>query len=151
MNKNSKISVSPNSVGCTLMLTAIAMLPACAPESGMTKKGDRNNPVILAITWMPDDACTIDTVTPDSELCELEFPEFCIPRSKWVEWQSTPAKRYKIYFSPFNTGSFNAGGNGRAKGKVDANAPFALYKYTIVAHGCDPETQANDPGFRVDK
>jgi hypothetical protein len=151
MKKKSPITVSPNSLNCTLMIAAVAMLSACAPESGMVKKGDERDPVILAMTWMADDACKIDTITPDSQLCELTFPEFCIPQGKWVEWQSTPAKSYKIYFSPFNTGSFNAGGNGKAKGKVDNDAPYALYKYTVVADGCDPETQANDPGFRVDK
>lgn len=151
MKKNKPISVSPNGCRCALMLAAAAMLSACAPGSGMMDKGDRSDPVILAMTWMADDACKIDTITPDSELCAISFPEFCIPQGKWIEWQSTPAKRYKVYFSPFNTGSFNAGNNGKAKGKIDDGAPYALYKYTIVADGCDPKTQANDPGIRVDK
>lgn len=151
MKKKSPITVSLNSLICTLMIASVAMLSACAPESGMVKKGDERDPVILAMTWMPDDACKIDAITADAELCELNFPEFCIPQSKWVEWQSTPAKRYRVYFSPFNSGSFNAGSNGKAKGKIDDDAPYALYKYTIVADGCDPETQANDPGLRVDK
>jgi hypothetical protein len=32
-----------------------------------------------------------------------------------------------------------------------AATKLAIYKYTIVADGCDPETQANDPGIRVNK
>ncbi len=150
MNKNKPIAVSPS--GCKVLgvVAGITMLSACAPQADMIGKGDRGDPVLLAMTWKSDDACTIDTITPDADICQHSHAEFCMPRSKWVEWQSKPAKKYKVYFSPFNTGSFNAGSNGKAKGKIDDNAPYALYKYTIVADGCDPDTQANDPGIRVD-
>jgi hypothetical protein len=151
MNKNIPITVSSPGLKFTLMFAGLAMLAACAPGDSLLAKGHKSNPVIVAMTWKAVDACSIDTITPDASLCEKSFPEFCVPRSKWVEWQSTPAKKYKVYFSPFNTGSFNAGSNGRTKGKIDDDAPYAIYKYTIVADGCDPETQANDPGIRVNK
>lgn len=150
MKKNSTISVLPKNLGCTFIVAAVAMLSACAPGPEIVKKGDEKDPVILAVTWMPDDACKIDAVTADAELCEINFPEFCIPRGKWVEWQSTPPKGYTVYFSPFNKGSFKGNKDGLAKAKIDDDAPYALYKYTVVADGCDPKTQANDPGIRVD-
>jgi hypothetical protein len=151
MNKNIPITVLSPGLKYTLMCAGLTMLAACASNGSQLAKGGQNNPVILAMTWKAVDACTIDKITPDASLCKESFPEFCIPRSKWVEWRSTPAKKYKVYFSPFNTGSFNAGSNGRIKGKIDDDAPYAIYKYTIVADGCDPETQANDPGIRVNK
>jgi hypothetical protein len=142
-----------SSTGLTvlLLLASVTILSACAMDAATIAKGDRGKPVILAVTWKADDTCKVDDIVPDANLCEESHPEFCMPRSKWVQWQSMPPKKYRVYFSPFNTGSFNAGNGGKAKGKIDDNAPYALYKYSIVADGCDPDTQANDPHIRVDK
>jgi len=150
MNRNTTTAVLSRGIRICLLFAGITVLSACATDAGMLKKGSQNNPVKLTITWKAD-ACLVDTITPDASLCEDTFPEFCIPRTKWVEWHSTPPKKYVIYFSPFNKGSLKAEHNGIAKGKIDDDAPYAVYKYTIVADGCDPETKSNDPGIRVNK
>ena len=151
MNKNPPSGVSSQSGKFMLMFAAVTLLSACAPSAGTLAKGDKNNPVVLAMTWETRDTCKIATITPDANICQSTHGEFCMPRSKWVEWQSTPAKNFYVYFSPFTKGSFESGTDGIAKGKIDVDAPYAIYKYTIVADGCDPDTQANDPAIRVDK
>ncbi len=146
MNKNTPRSVSSHGVKIVLMFAGITLLAGCATGAGTLPKGHKYNPVILAITWDANDRCKITGITPDANICQSTHAEFCMPRSKWVEWQSTSAKGYQVYFSPFTTGN-----DGKTKRKIADHAPYAVYKYTILAEGCNPETQANDPGIRVDR
>ncbi len=151
MNETLQCNASSRGFRILMLCAGLMAIGACTTSPGTVSKGDKADPVILAVTWSAADTCAIDTITPDANICQRTHAEFCMPRSKWIEWQSTPARKYDVYFSPFNTGSFNAGNNGKAKGKIDDNAPYALYKYSIVAEGCNPETQVNDPHIRVDK
>jgi hypothetical protein len=146
MTKNRPLGVSSHGVKFTLMFAGITMLYACASSVGTLAKGDKDNPVILSITWDTTDECKITRITPDANICQSTHAEFCMPRSKWVKWQSTSEKGLQVYFSPFTTGN-----DGKTKRKIDDHAPYAVYKYTILAEGCNRDTQANDPGIRVDR
>ena len=116
--------------------------------------GGQNNPYLVTFSWQGSpNECKVDagSFTHNGETCVNNHPtDFCVGQSKWVQWQSTPPKKYDIYFSPFVASSLNAGGNGKAKKRINAKAPYGYYKYTILAEGCDEEADAFDPRMRVD-
>ncbi len=121
------------------------------PPSG--PKGGQNNPFVVKFNWQNENPCKVDpaSVKPEPTTC-VNNPQsdFCVGQSKWVQWESTPAKKYDVYFSPFVASSTKAGNSGKTKKKISDKAPFAYYKYTILADGCDAKKDAHDPRFRVD-
>ncbi len=154
-----KILTTLNATNRGAMIAAIvaisSLLVSCAsfvPPSG--PKGGQNNPFVVTFAWQNADPCKVDaaSVTPESTTC-VQNPQsdFCVGQSKWVQWESTPAKKYDVYFSPFVASSVNAGNNGKAKKRISSAAPFGYFKYTILADGCDEKTDAFDPMIRVDK
>ncbi len=153
-----KISRTMNATKRGAMLATIvtisSALVSCesfGPPSG--PKGGRNNPFVVKFNWQNAEPCKVDSgsVTPESTTC-VNNPQsdFCVGQNKWVQWESTPAKKYAVYFSPFVASSTNAGNNGKAKKKISDKAPYGYYKYTILADGCDEKTDAFDPQMRVD-
>jgi hypothetical protein len=151
MNESIPCNASSRRFRMLILCAGLMAIAACATNAGIPPKGSMGNPVILTITWNATDSCVIDTITPDTNICQGSHREFCMPRSKWLAWQSSVPKEYAVYFSPFTKGSFEADRDGFARGKIDAEAPYALYKYSIVAEGCNRQTQVNDPHIRVDK
>jgi hypothetical protein len=139
----------------TPIIAGCLAIAACESIGGGPSgpKGGRNNPYIIAFSWQNADPCKVDpaSVTPEPTTC-VDSPQtdFCIGRNKWVEWQSMPAKKYDIYFSPFVASSVNAGNNGKAKKRISDSAPYGYYKYTILADNCNADTDAFDPRMRVD-
>jgi hypothetical protein len=152
MKKIQRKAIIPDELGLSLIIVSLFGLVSCA-GGPMTpsQKGNQNDPWVVTITWQSKDSCKVAAVTPESTVC-VNNPQtdFCVGQSKWVEWQSDPAKKYMIFFSPFNSASLNAGNNGKAKGKINDKAPFALYKYSILADGCNETLDTYDPHIRVD-
>lgn len=139
-----------------LFLAAITLLASCASNQkrvGTLDKGDKDNPWVMLITWKTD-ACKVDTVLPVTKsTCDSSRPKeyFCVDHGEHVEWQGGIDKKYRIYFSPFTRRSAHAGTSdeGRTKMRINTKAPPGLYKYAILADGCDPETDTFDPHIRV--
>jgi len=154
-----KILTTLNTTKRGAMIAAIvaisSLLVSCAsivPPSG--PKGGRNNPFVVKFTWENEEPCKVDPGSVTSEPTTCTGPplaDFCVGRNQWVQWESTPAKKYDVYFSPFVASSTNAGNNGKTKKKITDKAPHGYYKYTILAEGCNAETDGFDPRIRVDK
>lgn len=154
-----KILTASNAIKRGAIIAAIvtisAALVSCTSfgtPSG--SKGGRNKPFVVKFNWQYAEPCKVDpgSVTPDPTTCKNPPPsDFCVGRNQWVQWESTPAKKYDVYFSPFVASSTNAGNNGIAKKKIAGKAPYGYYKYTILAEGCNADTDGFDPRMRVDK
>ena len=144
--------IAPHGFTLTIILATLALLASSA-SSQVTPpaQGHENNPLTATITWDAADPCLVDKVVPVTATCNgAPFTGICAGRSKWIEWQSVPPKKYDIYFSPFVAASLHAGGNGKAKGKIHNSAPYSIYKYSIVADGCSLINKVNDPRIRID-
>jgi len=154
-----KILTASNAIKRGAMIAAVltisSALVSCTSLGALSgPKGGQNNPFVVKFNWQNAEPCKVDaaSVTPESTTC-VQNPQsdFCVGQSKWVQWESTPAKKYDVYFSPFVASSVNAGNNGKAKKRISSTAPFGYYKYTILAEGCNAKTDAFDPMIRVDK
>lgn len=142
-------------------LAILTLLASCAsaPRASGTgtttlAKGDKTNPWVLEITWKTD-ACKVDKVEPKtkSTCVGLNPNDFCVNQGKWVQWASANNKKFRIYFSPFKGSTAHAGpgDKGKTKKRINDKAPPGLYKYSILADGCDPTTDTFDPHIRVGK
>lgn len=154
-----KILTASNAIKRGAMIAAVvtisSALVSCTslgPPSG--PKGGRNNPFVVKFNWQNAEPCKVDpeSVTPEPTTCTgPPLSDFCVGHNQWVQWESTPAKKYDVYFSPFVASSTNAGNNGITKKKITDKAPHGYYKYTILADGCNADTDGFDPMIRVDK
>lgn len=144
---------------CGIRIGAIAallsLMASCQsfPAPIGPPNGGQNSPFLVTFSWQNADPCKVDpgSISFVGETCVNNPPtDFCVGRNKWVQWESTPAKKYDIYLSPFVASSINAGNNGKAKKRINDKAPYGYYKYTILADNCDADTDAFDPRMRVD-
>lgn len=136
----------------TAALLAATLLSACAsPPPIGPANGSQNNPYIITINFANATSCTVTSVSAALPTCSLPFTGPCIGRNEFVQWESSPgAIKYEIFFDPINGAPLKSGGNGRLKRKMDSDAPWVEYKYSILRDGCDATTDTFDPRFRVD-
>jgi hypothetical protein len=106
----------------------------------------------VTIHFENETSCVVTHVTEDNATCpDAPEPGFCVFQSKFVQWESDPANiSYNIYFSPIQGNPLPSNANGVLKRPIDANAPYSLYKYSILRDGCDAELHTYDPHMRVD-
>lgn len=141
-----------NLAGLTTMLAAMLLIAACTTP-GPTVPGSREDPYVITITWKDDgESCEVDEVSAELPSCEPPFTGPCAGRNDWIQWESAPVPIvYRIYFDPLKRSPDKSGGNGVLKRKIDEDAPFAEYKYSILRDRCDPDTDTYDPRFRIDR
>lgn len=131
------------------------LLAACGPTmpSFTGVKGLNPNPYILDIHWNATNRCKVDSVTEDTTSCVLPGTAFCVGRSDFIIWRSNNPSdaKYEIFFDPIKGMPLKAGRHGIILRAIDANAPLADYKYSIVRDGCAPNLDnVYDPHIRVD-
>ena len=153
MNNSNKVSAIRGLVIAAIVAISSILASCQSFPAPSGPRGGQNNPYLVTFSWQNADPCKVDagSFTFDGETCANNpQTDFCVGRNKWVQWQSTPAKKYDIYLSPFVSSSINAGNNGKAKKRINDKAPWGYYKYTILADNCDADTDAYDPRMRVD-
>lgn len=167
-------SLIPNlfvSRGSTLaiIVTTLAVLASCAstvvaPIRGELPaptiravplgNGNANDPWIVTIHFENATSCVVTHVTEDPATCpNAPAPGFCVFRTKFVRWVSDPVNiKYNIYFAPIQGNPLPSNANGVLTRPIDPNAPYSLYKYSILrdGNGCDAESDTYDPHMRVD-
>ncbi len=133
------------------VLVALLVISACAPMP-LGGPGSENAPYIIKINFASANACAITGVTPDPTTCAKSGTGFCIGQSDWVQWESDPADiRYEVFFDPIQGRPFGSNGKGILKKKIDKDAPWVQYKYSILRRHCSKETDTFDPHIRVDR
>ncbi|MDH3441341.1 MAG: hypothetical protein OEM63_11360 [Gammaproteobacteria bacterium] len=124
-------------------------LGACA-SGPPTGPGSTSSPYIITINFASAASCTINSVSAALPACS-SGPDQCVGQNEFIQWESNPGGiKYEIYFDPIKGAPLKSGGNGVLKRKIDDDAPYALYKYSILKDGCDPTADVFDPRFRVD-
>jgi hypothetical protein len=139
--------------GCAATAPVPVMaLPAPTIRPVPLGNGSPADPWTVTIHFENATSCKITHVTEDNATCpSVTLPGFCVLRGKFVQWESDPDKiKYNIYFDPIQGQPLNSDANGILKRPVDPNAPFTLYKYSILRDGCNSETDTYDPHMRVD-
>ncbi len=138
-----------------LIVMLAGILAACGPTmpafTGV--KGLNANPYILDITWDATDRCKVDSVTEDTTTCVLPGTAFCVGRGDFIIWRSNNPSdaKYEIFFDPILGRPLKARRKGIVVRMIDAKAPIADYKYSIVRDGCSPNLEnVYDPHIRVD-
>ena len=141
------------STALALMAGLLSGCLAAAPPQPMFK-GDQNNPYVVEIPWDTENSCKVNKGAFKEDpagLCPPPDSGLCLQRDKFIEWQSVnPADaKFEIFFDPLQPTPLKSA-NGKLKRKIDANAPIASYKYSIVRDGCDPTAENTfDPHIRI--
>jgi hypothetical protein len=131
-----------------MLLASVACASGCAVMP--LGSGTESDPYVVTINFASASSCTINSVTEDATPC-VSGSGFCLGRNQWMRWESNPTGiKYNVYFDPIKGQPLNSDGQGRLKRKIDTDAPFARYKYSILRDGCDKDTDAYDPHIRVD-
>ena len=69
-----------------------------------------------------------------------------------MQWERNPANiRYEVFFDPIQGRPFPSRGTGILKLKIDQDAPWVQYQYSILRKHCSRETDTFDPHIRVDR
>ena len=64
----------------------------------------------------------------------------CARRNDKLIWTTDPeGKEFTLYFDPLKGGPKHKSNDGSYSRHIDADAPIATYKYTIVSPGCSPK------------
>ena len=129
------------------------LMAACAAMPGPGASGTSTDPYTVDIYWSTTDSCKVDKVVESATTCIGVTSDICVGRGDFIEWRSNDPSnaKYEIFFDPIQNAPLKAGGNGRIKKPMDANAPIATYKYSIVRDGCSPTLDNTyDPHIRVD-
>lgn len=116
-------------------------------------KGLNPNPYVVDITWSTTEPCKVDSVTEDPTACLMAGADLCVGRGDFIVWVSNNPSdaKYEIFFDPIYGARLKAGRNGIIVRPIDATAPIATYKYSIVREGCAPDlANTYDPRIRVD-
>lgn len=122
-----------------------------ASASAQEDKGGQYDPWIITVTWASETSCEITNVKAETNSCNMAEEDICLGRGKYLQWQSSPENiDFDIFFGPVRDAKVK-GNNGKAKSKIEEDAPFITYKYSILKRGCDPETDVLDPRIRVNK
>lgn len=135
-------------VRVTAAMLSAAMLGACAGMEPVGS-GDENDPYIITIKFS-ETPCKVSSVSHTLPNCKYSSQK-CVRRNDFLQWESDPdGIKYEIYFDPLTGAPLVSNNNGILKRRIDADAPFAEYKYSIVKNGCNSATDTYDPRFRVD-
>lgn len=131
-------------------------LTACDPPLPVStgSDGPTGQTYTVNIFWKNDSDCKVDRVEEPDTTCKNDDPAFCVGRNDFIIWQSNDPSnaKYEIFFDPITGMPLKAGKEGRIRKRIDENAPFANYKYSIVRDGCSPnEDNTFDPHIRVDR
>ncbi len=151
----------------TMILATLAVLASCATKVSTIRgklpaptiravalvKGNPNDPWIVTIHFENATSCVVTHVTEDPATCQnAPEPGFCVSHNEFVRWVSDPANiMYNIYFSPIHGNPLPSNAIGVLTRPTLADAPYSLYKYSILRNGCDADTDTYDPHMRVDE
>ncbi|MDH3337039.1 MAG: hypothetical protein OEM85_14990 [Gammaproteobacteria bacterium] len=131
------------------------LLAGCAtpipPFTG--PKGLNLNPYTVDITWSATETCKVVLLEEEPTTCIIPGIGLCVGRGDFIVWRSKspPNVKYEIFFDPIYGARLKAGHNGIIVRPIDANAPIATYKYSIVREGCAPNlANTYDPHIRID-
>ena len=83
-----------------------------------------------------------DEVKDASSSCgdSSEADKACAKRNDKLVWTTNPeGKKFTLYFDPLKGGPKHKSNDGSYSRHIDADAPIATYKYTIVSPGCSPK------------
>ena len=134
------------------IFAAVLLVSACE-TTGPAVPGSRDDPYVITITWKDGgSSCEVDTVTATLPNCSPPKTGKCGGRGEFIQWESAPgAIRYEVFFDPLQPSPFRSNGKGVLKRKIDDEAPFAEYKYSILRDRCDATTDTFDPRIRIDR
>ncbi len=90
-----------------------------------------------------EDNCPVEVVDKGNSCTALGESagkdKACAKRKDKLVWKSNPeGKSFTLYFDPLKGGPKYKGNRGEYSRHIDADAPIAAYKYTIVSPGCEP-------------
>ncbi len=131
----------------------VVALPAPTIRAMPLGNGSAADPWRITIHFENSTSCKITHVTEDNATCpNVTLRGFCVLRSKFVRWVSDPVNiKYNIYFAPIQGNPLPSNASGVLTRPINPNAPYSLYKYSILRDGCDSDTDTYDPHIRVDK
>ena len=135
----------------SIFLAACAAKPSFNVRAKSLGTGTQLDPYIVTINFKGVGSCEIIDVEEDPASCNAKpSTELCASRGDFIRWLSNPAGiQWKIYFDPIQGATIISDANGKKRKKIDDDAPFGYYKYSILGIGCNKDTDTYDPYMRV--